>query len=247
MDLSKILKEGDALHRLLKFSIAIRGGVGDTTRYIPRHTLASKLGLDVCKVWPALHVLTGSDTISKVGTKHAAVKANPVNYLMNFGYSLQHVEDSCIKAEEYLVNVLNSTVPYKTMDELRYYKYYNSKNVTFADLPPTSFAIKGHIRRSFYAAYIQLNCLDNPDLDPKQFGFEEDNGLLVPGMCKRLLPEDLPQSCTCTKCTTRHCPCHQQDAPCCIYCKCQGFDLDGSVCRNPNVVLRVTFTVPQTL
>ena len=45
-----------------------RAGVGDKTRYVPIHVLASRLGQDVCKVLLALHILTGSDTTSKFGT-----------------------------------------------------------------------------------------------------------------------------------------------------------------------------------
>ena len=38
-----------------------RAGVGDTTRYIPLHTLYERLGSELCKVLPALHSLTGCD------------------------------------------------------------------------------------------------------------------------------------------------------------------------------------------
>ena len=52
------------------------GGIGDTTRYIPVHTLATKLGNGFCKVLPALHILTGCDYTSKVGTEPAVLRNN---------------------------------------------------------------------------------------------------------------------------------------------------------------------------
>ena len=50
----------------------------ETTKYIPIHYLASDKGTDLCKVLPAVITLTGCDYTSKVGTKQAALKANPV-------------------------------------------------------------------------------------------------------------------------------------------------------------------------
>ena len=223
----------------------MRGGVGDSTRYIPLHTLAEKIGHDMCQVLPALHTLTGCDTTSKVGTKAAALKAKPLVYLKDFGKNLNNANTSLAKTEEYLVQVFKNGVPYATMDELRYYIYHHAKNVTFAELPPTSHALRAHILHAFHATYLQLNCLGNCEpVDPRQFGFEEEDGLLKPTMNKRLIPDDLPQSCTCTKCATHHCLCQELGVPCCIYCKCQGFALDGTLCKNPNIILRVPVQVP---
>ena len=55
--------------------------VRDSSRYIPTHTLAEKLGDGICSVLPALHTLTGSDYTSKFGTKSASVKASPEMFL----------------------------------------------------------------------------------------------------------------------------------------------------------------------
>jgi hypothetical protein len=224
----------------------IRAGVGDTTRYIPIHTMAQNIGVDTCKILPALHSITGSDTTSKFGTKAAALKANPVQFLQDFGKD-PHASDfmqTLQKAEEYLIQVYKrGTTSLKTMDELRFYLYHHSSSASFMDLPSTSFATKGHILRAFYGTYMQLNCLSqNTELDPKNFGFEENDGLLVPSTFARLVPDDLPQSCTCAKCATRRCICRDNGVPCCIYCTCQG--IQPIACRNPNVVLRVPVRVP---
>ena len=53
----------------------LRAGVGDSTRYVPLHTLFDILGRQLCEVLPAVHSLTGCDISSKVGTKKAALCA----------------------------------------------------------------------------------------------------------------------------------------------------------------------------
>ena len=62
----------------------IRGGIGESVRYIPIHTLAIRMGWPLCEELPAMHALTGCDTTSNVGTKPAALKANPAAYLKDF-------------------------------------------------------------------------------------------------------------------------------------------------------------------
>lgn len=62
----------------------MKASIGNTRRYIPVHTLAVR-PVDLCKVTPAAHILTGCDATSKFGTKLSALKADPVSYLSGFG------------------------------------------------------------------------------------------------------------------------------------------------------------------
>ena len=55
----------------------IRAGVGNTTRYVPLHTLGEKLGSSITSTLIALHHLTGCDSTSKFGTKAAALESSP--------------------------------------------------------------------------------------------------------------------------------------------------------------------------
>ena len=66
----------------------MRAGIGDTTRYIPLHIIADRIGA-LSSVLPAVHALTGSDITSKFGTK-----ADPTLYLKDFGVNPndQHLE-----------------------------------------------------------------------------------------------------------------------------------------------------------
>ncbi len=102
----------------------------------------------MCKVLPALHLITWSDTTIKFCTKAAALKAIPVELLKDFGKD-PHAPDfmqTLEKVEAYLVQVYKRGVPsIKMMDELRYFMYHHSSSASFMDLLPTCFATKGHI------------------------------------------------------------------------------------------------------
>ncbi|KAG1651190.1 hypothetical protein GQR58_027383 [Nymphon striatum] len=65
----------------------IRAGRGNTSRFLPLHTLYASLGRDLCTVLPAIHNLTGCDITSTIGTKKAALKANPETHLQGFSTS----------------------------------------------------------------------------------------------------------------------------------------------------------------
>ena len=82
------------------------------------------------------HILTGSDVTSKVGTKTAALKAQPERYLQDFGENT-FVTD-LVQAEKYLVNVVHAKSTCATFDELRY-NIYTSKNKTDIDWITTYF------------------------------------------------------------------------------------------------------------
>ena len=84
----------------------MKAGVGDTTRFIPVHTLAAKLPA-LYKVLPAVHALSGCDIVRKLGPKAATLKADPVKYLVGFGQNPHDPDIGNIfdKAEEYLVHV----------------------------------------------------------------------------------------------------------------------------------------------
>ena len=52
----------------------MRGGLGNTTRYITIHTIATKIAPHLSIIIPAIHALTGTVATSKFGTKAASVK-----------------------------------------------------------------------------------------------------------------------------------------------------------------------------
>ena len=60
-------------------------GVGDKTRFLPLHLLLYKIGVPKCKVIYKAHILTGSDSTSKIGSKKSAINPSPELYLQRFG------------------------------------------------------------------------------------------------------------------------------------------------------------------
>lgn len=130
------------------------------------------------------------------------------------------------------------------MDKLRHQLYHQSKNLTVEELPPTSYATQGHIMRAYYTCYVMLNSLDGKiDIDPKAFGYEDKDGVLVATKFQRLIPDGLAQYCSCLKCSTARCYCRKHQVPCCIFCKCQSLQEDEISCKNPHVLLNIPFTM----
>ncbi|KAG1696934.1 Alpha-N-acetylgalactosaminidase [Nymphon striatum] len=192
----------------------VKAGVGDSTRFIPIHTLASRLGSALCHVLPAVHMLTGCDYTSKVGTKQAALNNHPETYLKGFGTcaNVQDMDLVIIRAEEYLVHVLKKGTAFTTMNQLRTHTYHQSKGAYLDKLPPTSYAIKAHIRRAFYGTHQMTTILSSKrhTLDATQYGYEEDDDMLMPAMAIREIPEEYTLQCNCQKCGTIRCVCRQK-------------------------------------
>ena len=95
-----------------------------------------------------------------------------------------------------------------------------------------SYSARSHIKRAFLATYQQLNCINGSSLNPREFGFHEEDGLLMPTFNIRCFPDDLILSCTCMKCKTIRCNCRKNGLPCCEFCKCK--KLENNDCCNSN-------------
>ena len=63
----------------------LKYGTSERRRMIPVHMWYTHLGEEWCRVLIKVHVMTGNDSISAIGTKLAGLKLNPVHYLYNFG------------------------------------------------------------------------------------------------------------------------------------------------------------------
>ena len=121
-------------------------------RYISVHILSPRIGQELCYLLPLLHTLTTCDYTSKVGTKYAALNANPSEYLKNFDSGPSCTDDFTASCEAYLVQVLKRNTTCTTMDQLSYI-YHHNKGISLDQLPPNSHAIEQHIRRAYYATY----------------------------------------------------------------------------------------------
>ncbi|KAG1701651.1 hypothetical protein GQR58_004686 [Nymphon striatum] len=199
----------------------IRAGRGNTSRFLPLHTLYASLGRDLCTVLPAIHSLTGCDITSKIGTKKAALKANPETHLQGFGTSppsvavIQH-------AETYLLHVVDNRSKSRSFDQLRTQLFHFSKSASHQNLPPTSQGLKPHIYRAFYNAYITMHVLDRQlnvrteDLNPVDYGFRLEDGQLLPSTSWKTLEARWVVVCNCGKCARVTCPSREALVHCAV-------------------------------
>ena len=117
---------------------------------IPMHEVSITMGASKSLAMIKAHIISGGNIHSKVGTKHAAAKSNPEQYLYNFGENPVLSDEDIALAEEYLVKVMagvKAKTYSKTFDEYRKEKYTGG-STGISDLPPTSTAIHAHIHRA---------------------------------------------------------------------------------------------------
>ena len=135
-------------------------GTGDNRRMIPLHEAHSSMGTALSKSILKSYILTGNDCLSKVGTKHAAMTCNPVQYLMNFGEEVVLSEQDIALAERFLVHVwagVRSNTTAETFDQLRFENFVNGPSLD--SLPLTSSAIRGYLHRGAFLIKQTCNLL----------------------------------------------------------------------------------------
>lgn len=144
-------------------------------------------------------------------------------------------------AERFLVRCICKDSNIHEFDDLRKKVYYKkATEINIEKLPPTSSSIALHVKRAYLQTYIWLHApfIFDLDIDPLQYGYkldddyedDDDNGI-IPLMAAKVLPEDFPLPCRCTKCARETvCPCRVHELPCCEYCNCK-----PESCKNPNI------------
>ena len=95
------------------------------------HIFIARLDQNLLFVLLKVHILTGCDVTSKIGTNSAALKYDPHMYLKNFGEN-ELLQSSFADAELYLIKVLQRNSTSTTFDELRY-ELYGKKIKTLYD------------------------------------------------------------------------------------------------------------------
>lgn len=108
----------------------------------------------------------------------------------------------------------------------------STNNIDVSKLPPTDLAIKQHALR----VYLQCQDWKSNKLDPKQWGWEEKDGMLVPTYTtKPLLPDTYVKkfNCGCKTGCKKRCTCKKLGLSCSALCKfCKGTN-----CENRDVIL----------
>ncbi len=239
-----ISNDTDTIMSLLRFMPQLREnglqelwvefGHVEHRRHLPLHVLAHKLGVGLCRVIVKAHVLTGDDTLSKIGTKHASLSCEPYRFQADFAESDQLSEEIAQKAVKYLVHVWvqsprqnigpSPNFEWSGISELsrqnpwRPYPYIKRRSMV--------------ISVEHFSAVRNVLCLLNDPhstQDPMNYGWVSDNSILLPAKCLDPLPHGKLVICKCTeKCDTKRCPCKKAKEKCVIFCHKQ----QKSVCQN---------------
>ena len=200
---------------------------------IPLHLWFVELGVDWCKVLIKVHVLTGNDFLSTIGTKLAAVRLNPIQYLSGFGESESTIDVDMKLAERYLVTVWNgvrSSISSRTFDELRVEMHTKSTVVSLDKLPPTSSAIKEHLKRGFAVIRRTLTLLgeNRAPFNPAGCGWYIKNERLLPSKGVKEFSSDLLVLCGCNRKCRGRCKCFVAGQVFTRFCHKN----DGNKCEN---------------
>ena len=146
----------------------------------PLHNLLGNLDSRLVRSLPAGHALTGCDTVAKVGTKLALLKAlkQYSNFIEDFGLDALD-DDMVIGAEKFLIKVVanKAFVNCFTFDELRLKMRQQMRNVRFVDLPCSLNEIRQHIRRAYLQARLWLEAAKGDAsqiLDVSKYGYDSN-------------------------------------------------------------------------
>ena len=74
-------------------------GTGENRHMLPLHHTVSQFGAPFAKTVIGGHILTGDESMRKVGTKHAAKACNPVQCLTKFGETDTMTDQDVVLAE----------------------------------------------------------------------------------------------------------------------------------------------------
>lgn len=199
---------------------------------------------EVCECILFLHALTGCDTTSRIyglskGQMLKKVKANSAYYKE---VSSHFLTNSPIPSKEMLASQGEDVIaglfgaqPCEGLDILRFRKFVTKtsrvqKQVQVCSLPPTYAAAIYHI----YRVYHQVQQWIGNNLEPKDWGWKLENGILVP--TKTHLPpapEELLKiiRCNCkSNCESKRCNCKRHGIVCSMSCgECRGTSCSNSI------------------
>ena len=203
----------------------------------------------IAKYLPAVHALTGCDTVSYlfgIGKATALKVLMSGKHLTALGQLGAAEADLITEATAFIAACYGSKVE-GNMNSHRYQlwktKMANSKvhsAPSLKSLPPSHCAFVEHVHRAQHQTIIWKSATqsDPPDLDPTQYGWHRDeNGTtlhpvtLPPGVSAA--PENILQliKCTCSTsrpCSSGRCGCVRAQMSCSVFCSCDA----GSDCCN---------------
>lgn len=218
--------------------IFFRTGTKQRTRFIPLHSVAAKLGADVCSALVGLHAFTGCDSTSCFvgkGKKAAFSLMSTPRFrsaMAELGKEWQPTDLLHYECEALTCALYG--VPGVPINEARY-KLFCAKSPQCYQLPPTKDALEKHVQRACYQAAIWRRALMcKPEVpSPHNHGWcLHDGELHIDWMSQLPAPREILElvSCRCKSeqsCSTGRCSCMRNGLPCTDCCGC----ID---CANPN-------------
>lgn len=211
--------------------ITLVSGTRTRLRLISVPRLCERLGNNMCQVLPSLHALTGCDSISAFagkGKKKALELAREDDVARSnmqvLGESVPLSEANMAKLEEVVCSLYNDR-QCNDVNELRYKMFCKGRNVQSQQLPPTSAALKQHLKRANYQAHVWRRALyPETAVSPESQGWELRDGHLEITWTDLLpAPEAVMElvCCACKgSCQTRRCSCVKNGLPCTEACTC---------------------------
>ena len=175
----------------------------------PMHESVESLPVELVRMIPGIHALTGCDTTSKVGTMLQAFNAAHKSehfVLAEFGNGV--LNDNMVQsAERFLLDCMcrTATRSADTFDEFRYDQYHARGQALAIDkIACTSKTPVKQIKWAYFQCNLWINAAtrSSSSIDPQKYGYAlTDDGLLDPDLSiEHPLPEDFPRPCTCGKC-----------------------------------------------
>ena len=208
----------------------------DLRRMVPVHKICEALQPTECAILPAVHCLTGCDSVSAF---YGIGKKSVINCLKTNGCDMfselenLHImsEDAAIAEARRLVAQLydpkhNMLDCHNDLNKLRF-RLSLKNDRSLAKLPPCEDSFRQHVRRTTYQTRIWMNA-DRGVLDmesPVGHGWENGNTGLVPTYYTGDTATDILQNlfCNCSgkkPCSAQFCTCVRNGFDCINICEC---------------------------
>ena len=219
-------------HSKIAADLTIISGNRTRLRIVSVGKICEKMGPGVCQSLPALHALTGCDSVSAFVGKG---KANALKMVMKKEGNrslISHLgervppNDEVLKDVEEFVCKLYDVSAGNDVNETRYKMFCKSKNLQSYQLPPTRASLVNHTKRANYQCYIWKHALEEDFVipSPDGQGWKLNGQILEIVWCNLApAPEDVMQliCCRCQgACKTMRCSCLKSGLPCSEACQC---------------------------
>jgi len=215
--------------------IWVKTGTGNNQRYIPIHNISNSLGIEICKMLPAFHAITGCDSVASffsIGKKKAfGIFREIIDDISNLTYfgdtpvlPLSH--DSVVAAIQLVCRLYENSSTNVDINLMRY-KLFTQKGISGPRLPPTLDALTLHLQRANYQSFIwKSSCCPILALpSPIGNGWKRtgNDSIEQERMTADAVPDAVAEftRCKCKKgCKSNSCSCRRNKLLCSEACLC---------------------------